>query len=164
VTSFLTATLTPAGTFGHVVHGKSTVVEIRQSGRRMAPIVTTETTGEGQDRAREERQRLETRHVSSPSVCFFSFFSYFLSTKLLFTFRTTAMTTNGHATPSTHLNTSKRRQRQQQLELSACPLFTFLPRRRVLSMPRLHTFAPSFSPPTRYHDPFTARPEHLNRV
>ena len=26
MTSFLTATLTPAGTFGHVVHGKSTVV------------------------------------------------------------------------------------------------------------------------------------------
>jgi hypothetical protein len=88
----------------------------------MATIVTTETTGKGQDRAREERQGLEIG-------MFFSFLSYFLSTKLLFTFRTITMTTNGHATTKPHQNTSKRRQRQQQL--SAHPLFTFLPRRRV---------------------------------
>jgi hypothetical protein len=56
-------------------------------------------TGQGKGRA----VGLETRHVSSPSVCFFSFFCYFLSTKLLFTFRTTGMTTNGPATTSKHL-------------------------------------------------------------
>jgi len=58
------------------------------------------------------------------------------------------MTTNRHDRPYHHLNTSKRRQRQQ--ELSACPLFTFLPRRRVLSMPWLHTFPPSSFPLPRY--------------
>jgi hypothetical protein len=38
-------------------------------------------------------------------LCFFSIFSYFLSTNLLFTLELqTAMTTNGHATTSTHQN------------------------------------------------------------
>ena len=36
------------------------------------------------------QQGLETQHVSSPSVCFFSFFTYFLSSKYLFASRTTA--------------------------------------------------------------------------
>ena len=36
------------------------------------------------------QQGLETWHVLSPSVCFFSFFTYFLSSKYLFASRTTA--------------------------------------------------------------------------
>ena len=69
----------------------------------MVTIVTTETTGEVQGRAREEQQGLETRHISSPSVCFFSFF-YLLNFYLHLEIRTTAMMTN-NATTSTHLNT-----------------------------------------------------------
>ena len=79
----------------------------------MATIVTTETTGEGQGRAREERQGLEMCR----SMFLLFIFSYFLSTKLLFTFRTTAMTTNGHATTSTAATATatlfKRKQQQQ---------------------------------------------------
>ena len=59
----------------------------------------------GQGRAREEWQGLKTRHVSSPRYVSFPSFLIFLSTKLLFTFRTTTMMTNSHTTTSTHLNT-----------------------------------------------------------
>ena len=37
------------------------------------------------------QQGLKTQHVSSPLVCFFSFFTYFLSSKYLFASRTTAL-------------------------------------------------------------------------
>ena len=72
----------------------------------MAIIITTDTMVEGQGGAREE-----------PLSMFLFLFSYFLSTKLLFTFRTTAMMTNGPATTSQHLNTLKWWQQQQQLSV-----------------------------------------------
>ena len=69
----------------------------------MTTIVITETMGEGQGEGRAVGARDTT--CLEPLGMFLFLFSYFLSTtELLFTFRTTAMTTNGPATTSTHRN------------------------------------------------------------
>ena len=70
-------------------------------------------TGRGKGRAAGARDTT----CLEPLSMFLFLFSYFLSTKLLFTFRTTAMMTNGPATTSKHLNTLKWWQRQQQLSV-----------------------------------------------
>jgi hypothetical protein len=67
--------------------------------------------GTGQDKGRAVGARDTTCLEPLGMFLFFSFL--FLSTKLLFTFRTTAMSMNGPATTSRHLKTSKQRQRQQ---------------------------------------------------
>jgi hypothetical protein len=65
-------------------------------------------TGQGKEKAAGARD---------VSWYFIYFFPYLLSAKLLFTFRTTAMTMNGHATTSTAATASatllKRKQQQQ---------------------------------------------------
>jgi hypothetical protein len=65
------------------------------------------------------------------------------------------MTTNGHATTSTHRNGGN----GSSNCLLVHRLFTFLPRRRVLSMPRLHTFPHHF---LLRHDTMTRSPPALS--
>ena len=68
----------------------------------MAAIITKQMMGEGQGRAKEGTtgaagaQGMTHLEPLGMVFCFFITFAYFLSTKFLFSLRTTSMTTTGH--------------------------------------------------------------------